>query len=66
VFGTCGSVLDERAAGPVGPSYVRHHHLSAYELVPRGNVPLDADIVADGLAASQAILVHPEAGLHCA
>jgi tRNA-modifying protein YgfZ len=54
----------ERTVGFVGTS-ARHHELGpiALALVKR-NVPLDAELVADGLAAAQEVVVDPEAGLH--
>ncbi len=54
----------ERTVGFVGTS-ARHHELGpiALALVKR-NVPLEAELVADGLAAAQEIVVDPEAGLH--
>ena len=56
--------LDGRAVGMVGGS-ARHYELGpiALGLVKR-NVPVDADLVADGIAASQEALVDPEVGLH--
>ena len=43
----------------------RHYELGpiALGLVKR-NTPVDADLVADGIAASQEALVDPEVGLH--
>ena len=43
----------------------RHHELGpiALALVKR-NVPLDATLIADGLAAAQEVVVDPEVGLH--
>ncbi|MGH3355304.1 MAG: YgfZ/GcvT domain-containing protein [Nocardioidaceae bacterium] len=54
----------ERTVGHVGSS-VMHHELGpiALALVKR-NVPVDAELVADGVAASQEAIVDPEAGLH--
>ena len=56
--------LDGRPVGMVGSS-ARHYELGpiALGLVKR-NVPVDADLLADGIAASQEALVDPEIGLH--
>jgi folate-binding protein YgfZ len=56
--------LDGRAIGFVGSS-ARHHELGpiALSLVKR-NVPIDATLSADGMPASQEIVVDPDAGLH--
>ena len=53
-----------RTVGVVGGS-ARHYELGpiALGLVKR-NTPVDADLVADGIAASQEALVDPEVGLH--
>jgi folate-binding protein YgfZ len=55
---------DGRNVGMVGSS-ARHHELGpiALALVKR-NVPLDATLDADGLAAAQEVVVDPEVGLH--
>jgi folate-binding protein YgfZ len=55
---------DGRQVGFVG-SAARHHELGpiALGLVKR-NVPLDALLAADGVPASQEVVVDPEAGLH--
>jgi folate-binding protein YgfZ len=55
---------DGRMVGMVGSS-ARHHELGpiALALVKR-NVPLDATLDADGVAAAQEIVVDPEVGLH--
>ena len=55
---------DGKAVGRVGTS-ARHHELGpvALALVKR-NVPLDVELLADGLAAAQEVLVDPEVGLH--
>jgi folate-binding protein YgfZ len=55
---------DGRAVGMVGSS-ARHHELGpiALALVKR-NVPVDATLDADGLPASQEVVVDPEVGLH--
>ena len=57
-------VHGERAIGFVGSSAL-HHELGpvALALVKR-NVPLDAALLADGVAATQEAIVDPEAGLH--
>ena len=56
--------LDGKVVGFVGTS-ARHHELGpiALGLVKR-NVSLEATLVADGIAASQEVLVDPEVGLH--
>jgi tRNA-modifying protein YgfZ len=56
--------LDGRAVGFVGSS-ARHFELGpiALGLVKR-NVPVDAELLAGGIAASQEALVDPEVGLH--
>ncbi len=56
--------LAEREVGLVGSS-ARHHELGpiALALVKR-NVPLDAELEADGLPATQEVVVDPEVGLH--
>ncbi len=57
-------IADGREVGWVGSS-ARHHELGpiALALVKR-NVPLDATLLADGVAASQEPVVDPEVGLH--
>jgi folate-binding protein YgfZ len=57
-------VLDGKVVGFVGSS-ARHHELGpvALALVKR-NVPLDADLEADGMPAAQEVVVDPEVGLH--
>ena len=59
-------VLHGRASevGFVGSS-ARHHEPGpiALALIKR-NVPLDAELDADGMAASQEVVVDPEVGLH--
>jgi len=54
----------DKVVGFVGSS-ARHHELGpiALALVKR-NVPLDATLDADGLVASQEVVVDPEVGLH--
>jgi tRNA-modifying protein YgfZ len=56
--------LGEKVVGMVGSS-ARHHELGpiALALVKR-NVALDAQLDADGLPATQEVLVDPEVGLH--
>ncbi|GAA4891251.1 folate-binding protein YgfZ [Tessaracoccus lubricantis] len=53
-----------RTVGFVGSS-ARHHELGpiALALVKR-NVPVDAELLAGGIAAAQEVLVDPEVGLH--
>ncbi len=61
-----GSALlaDGREVGFVGGS-ARHYELGpiALGLIKR-NVPIDADLMVEGIAASQEALVDPEVGLH--
>ncbi len=56
--------LGEKPVGFVGSS-ARHYELGpiALGLVKR-NIPIDATLVCDGIAASQQVLVDPEVGLH--
>jgi tRNA-modifying protein YgfZ len=56
--------LDEREVGFVGSS-ARHFELGpvALALVKR-SVPVEADLLADGVAAAQEVLVDPDVGLH--
>jgi tRNA-modifying protein YgfZ len=57
-------LLGERTVGFVGSS-ARHHELGPIALaMVKRNVPLDATLVADGLAAAQEVLVDPEVGMH--
>jgi folate-binding protein YgfZ len=57
-------LLAEKPVGFVGTS-ARHHELGPIALaMVKRNVPLDAVLLADGLAANQEAIVHPEAGLH--
>jgi folate-binding protein YgfZ len=57
-------LLGERAVGFVGTS-ARHHELGPIALgMVKRNVPPDADLVVDGLAAAQEIVVDPDVGLH--
>jgi folate-binding protein YgfZ len=56
--------LDGRDVGFVGSS-ARHHELGPIALaVVKRNVPLDAELLADGVAATQEAVVDPEVGLH--
>ncbi|RNL77488.1 YgfZ/GcvT domain-containing protein [Nocardioides marmorisolisilvae] len=57
-------VLADREIGVVGTA-ARHYELGpiALGLVKR-NVPLDATLQADGIAAAQEVVVDPEVGLH--
>jgi len=57
-------LLDGKQVGLVGTS-ARHHELGpiALALVKR-NVPVEAELDADGIPASQEVLVDPEVGLH--
>lgn len=53
-----------RVVGFVGTS-AHHHELGPIALgIVKRNVPVDAEITADGIAAAQEILVDPEVGLH--
>jgi folate-binding protein YgfZ len=54
----------EKVVGFVGSS-ARHHELGpiALAMVKRG-VPVDVELLADGVAASQEVVVDPEVGLH--
>ena len=57
-------MLGERAVGFVGTS-ARHHELGPIALgMVKRNVPPEADLVVDGLAAAQEIVVDPDVGLH--
>ncbi|MEJ7629400.1 MAG: folate-binding protein [Nocardioidaceae bacterium] len=56
--------LDGRQVGLVG-SAARHHELGPVGLaLVKRNVPVGAELLADGVAAAQEVLVEPEAGLH--
>jgi folate-binding protein YgfZ len=56
--------LDGRTVGSVG-SAARHYELGPIALaVVKRNVPTDADLLADGVAAAQEVIVDPEVGLH--
>ena len=57
-------VLDGREVGRVGSS-ARHHELGPVGLgLVKRSVPPTAELLADGVAASQEVLVDPEVGLH--
>ena len=57
-------MLGEKAVGFVGTS-ARHHELGPIALaMVKRNVSLDQELVVDGLAAAQEVLVDPEVGLH--
>ena len=57
-------LLGEREIGFVG-SAARHHELGPIALaLLKRNVPTDATLVADGIAAGQEVVVDPEVGLH--
>jgi tRNA-modifying protein YgfZ len=54
----------DKVVGFVGTS-ARHHELGPIALaMVKRNVPLDATLLADGLAAGQEVVVDPEVGLH--
>ena len=54
----------EKVVGFVGTS-ARHHELGPIALaMVKRNVPVDAQLVADGLAAGQEVVVDPDVGLH--
>lgn len=54
----------DKVVGFVGTS-ARHHELGPIALaMVKRNVPLDATLVVDGLAAAQQMVVDPEVGLH--
>jgi folate-binding Fe-S cluster repair protein YgfZ len=57
-------VLEGRVVGRVGSS-ARHHELGpiALALIKR-NVSADAQVLVDGIDASQELIVDPEVGLH--
>ena len=57
-------LLDGRAVGFVGSS-ARHHELGPIALaLLKRSTPVDAPLLADGIAAAQEVLVDPEVGLH--
>ncbi|GAA5147440.1 folate-binding protein YgfZ [Nocardioides marinquilinus] len=54
----------EKAVGTVGSS-ARHHELGPIALaLLKRNTPVDAELMVDGVAAAQEVLVDPEVGLH--
>lgn len=56
--------LDGREVGFVG-STARHYELGPIGLaLVKRSVPIDAELLADGVAAAQEVVVDPEAGLH--
>jgi folate-binding protein YgfZ len=57
-------LLGDRTVGFVGSS-ARHHELGpiAFALLKR-NVPVDAELLVDQIAAAQEVVVDPEVGLH--
>ena len=58
------SGADGKAVGQVGSS-ARHHELGPIGLaLLKRNVPIDAPLMVDGIAAAQEVLVDPEVGLH--
>jgi len=58
------ALVDGKAVGFVGSS-ARHHELGPIALaLLKRNVPVDAPLLADGIPASQEVLVDPEVGLH--
>jgi tRNA-modifying protein YgfZ len=57
-------LVDGREVGFAGSS-ARHHELGPIGLaLVKRNVPVDAELVVDGIAAAQEVLVDPEIGLH--
>ena len=57
-------MLGEKVVGFVGTS-ARHHELGPIALaMVKRNVALDQELVVDGLAAAQEVVVDPEVGLH--
>lgn len=58
------TTADGKVVGRVGTS-ARHHELGPVALaMVKRNVPVDAQLLADGLAAAQEVVVDPEVGLH--
>ncbi|HET7328891.1 MAG TPA: folate-binding protein [Nocardioidaceae bacterium] len=56
--------LDGRTVGMVGSS-ARHHELGPIGLgLVKRNVATDAELLADGVAAAQEVLVDPDVGMH--
>ena len=63
---TAGSevLLGDKAVGFVGSS-ARHHELGPIALaLLKRNTAVDADLMVDGVAAAQEVVVDPEVGLH--
>lgn len=59
-----GDAPDGRSVGFVGSS-ARHYELGPIALgLLKRNVPVDAELVVEGMPAAQEVIVHPEAGLH--
>ncbi|MGN0063512.1 MAG: YgfZ/GcvT domain-containing protein [Nocardioides sp.] len=57
-------LLGDKEIGFVGSS-ARHHELGPIALaLLKRNVPLDAELMVDGVAAAQEVVVDPEVGLH--
>lgn len=57
-------MLDDKVVGQIG-SAARHHELGPIALVNlKRNTPVDATLIADGVAAAQEPIVDPDAGLH--
>ncbi len=57
-------VHDDKVVGHVG-SAARHHELGPIALANlKRNTPVDATLLADGVAAAQELIVDPDAGLH--
>jgi len=57
-------LLGEKAVGFVGSS-ARHHELGPIALaLLKRNVATDAELLVDGIAAAQEVVVDPEVGLH--
>jgi folate-binding Fe-S cluster repair protein YgfZ len=56
--------VEGRSVGVVGTS-ARHHELGPVGLaLVKRNVPVDIEVVADGVAATQESVVDPDVGLH--
>ncbi|WP_148611867.1 YgfZ/GcvT domain-containing protein [Nocardioides rubriscoriae] len=56
--------LADKAVGFVGSS-ARHHELGPIALaLLKRNTPVDVDLMVDGVAAAQEVVVDPEVGLH--
>ncbi|RQN09633.1 folate-binding protein [Aeromicrobium camelliae] len=57
-------MLDDKVVGTVGSS-ARHHELGPIALaIVKRNVDPSATVIADGVAATQEVIVDPDAGLH--